>query len=133
MRSPRDFGVTSDSRPERISAGLKKGPTVCDGVCSGRISAWRRSGVAAAQYKVKSISECIFGNSNFDIECCYQPFARGTVGDAVEDRIKSQKRIAGKIHLSNQASGETRTEKAEVNMILAATHCDDCATDTRPA
>ena len=109
--------MTSDSCPERISAGLKKGPTVCDGVCSGLISAWSWSRVAATKYKVKSIAECVFGNSNFDIKCCYQPFARGTVGDAVKDRIKSQQRIARKIHLSNQPSGETRTEQAEVNVI----------------
>src|ERR1700687_4712769 len=117
MRSPRDFGVTIDSCPERISAGLKKGPTVCDGVCSARISAWSLRRVAATKYEVKSITKCVFGNSNFDIECCYQPFACGPVRDAVKDRIKSQQRIARKIHLCNQSRGETRTEEAEVNVI----------------
>src|SRR3984957_14138257 len=117
MRSPRDFGVTSDSCPVRTSEGLKKGPTVCDGVCSGLISACSWSPVAATQYEGESIAQCVIGNSNFDVECCYQPFARGMVRDAVKDRIESHQRIARKIHLSNQSSGETRTEKAEVNVI----------------
>src|ERR1700722_4419478 len=117
MRSPRDFGVMSDSSPARIKAGLKKGPTVCDGVCSGLISAWVWSGVATAQYKIKSVTECIFGNSNFDIKCRYQPFARGRVGHAVEDRVQSQKGITGEVHLSNQSSSKARPEQAEVNVI----------------
>src|SRR5271154_1234055 len=79
--------------------------------------AQRRSGVATAQYKVESITECIFGNSKFDIECSYQPLARGAVVDAVEDRIKSQQRIARKIHLGNETGREAGAEQAEVDMI----------------
>src|SRR5260370_25194078 len=84
---------------------------------AGSFSAWGWSGLAPAHYKIESITECIFGNSNFDIKFGYQSFARRTVGDAVEDRVEGQKRIAGKIHLSSEASGETRTEQTEVNMI----------------
>src|SRR5271157_3865335 len=102
MRSPRDSEVASDACPERISAGLKKGPTVCDGVCSRLISGNRGSGIPAAQHKVESVSERIFGNSNFDIESCYQPLA-SMVGHAVEDRIESQKRISRKVHLGDEA------------------------------
>src|SRR5580700_9973 len=84
---------------------------------AGSFSGWGWSGLAPTQYKIESISECIFGNSHFNIKLGYQPFARKTVRDAVEDRIESQKRIPVKIHLSNEASGETRTKQTEVNMI----------------
>src|SRR5579863_4576832 len=106
-RSPRDRDVTIDSCPARIRAGLKKGPTVCDGVCSGLISAWHRRGVAAAQYKVESVAQRILRNGNVDIKTRYQAFARGFIRDAVEDRIESQQRIAGEIHLGDKARGET--------------------------
>src|SRR5260370_10874506 len=74
------------------------------------------SGLAAAQNKLKMISEGVAGNSGVPVKMGYQAIARVLVGDAVKNGVKGQQRIPRKIHLRDQAREQSRAKKRKVNV-----------------
>ena len=57
------------------------------------------------------------------------PLPRSFVRNGLQNGIVRKQRIAGKIHLRNQAANESATEKRKVNMRRAPGIANDCARD----
>ena len=76
----------------------------------------RRRG-AAAQHHVEPVAERPVGLGDVQVEGGDQPVARGEVRHRVEDRVERQQRVAGEIHLGDQAGGEGRAEIGEMDVV----------------
>ena len=72
--------------------------------------------VATAHHDVELIAERLQRHRCLPIEERDEAIARAFIGGAVEDRIVGHQRIAGEVHLRDQARGERGTEDGEVNV-----------------
>ena len=77
---------------------------------------FERSCVAAAHHDVELIAERVERHRRLHIEERDEAIAGAFVGGAVEDRIVGHQRIAGEIHLRDQARGESGAEDGKVNV-----------------
>jgi hypothetical protein len=71
---------------------------------------------AAAENDVELEAQGLFRFRGFPVEFGDQAIAGVLIGDAIEDGIEGQQRIAGEIHLRDQARGEGGPKHGEVNM-----------------
>src|SRR5690348_867248 len=102
------------SRPKR-----KKGPAVCDAVGMSRMSDAGRCRGATAQHDVEAITQRPFGDAEARLVAGDQPLARLGIGDAVEDGVVFQERVAGEEHLRDEPGGEGRAEHREMQVLGA--------------
>src|SRR5215469_1611391 len=72
------------------------------------------SGQAAAENNVELIAKRLLRFGGLPIELRDQASAGLFIGRAIENRIKTEQRIAGKIHLRDEARGEGGPEKRKV-------------------
>src|ERR1700676_2267835 len=77
---------------------------------------YRRRRIAAAQDHIELVAERMLRHRRVDIESCDQPRTRVRIGDAVEDRIDREQRVAREIHLRDEPRGEARAEQAEMDV-----------------
>src|SRR5256714_13509876 len=80
------------------------------------MSGLKRGGFEPAQNDIEMVAERPLGFGRLQIKPGYQSLPGFFVGDGLKDRIKGKKRIAGKIHLRNQAGGEGWPENRKVNV-----------------
>src|SRR5262249_39596730 len=123
MRSPAGPALVRSPQSGRARPRWKNGPTVCDGVGisfsaiadsgSGRID-WRRC--AAAQNQIETIAQRPLRLAQVRVVSGDQPLTRRGIGSALKDRVERQERIAGKIHLGDNARHKAGAENAEVKM-----------------
>src|SRR5580692_3114831 len=81
----------------------KKGPTVCEGVGPKLILSLERSSLGAPQNNVELIAQRPLRLCGFQIELADHTLPRLFIRNGLIDRIKREQRIAGKIHLRDQA------------------------------
>src|SRR5437016_11349663 len=80
------------------------------------MSGLKRGGFAPAQNDIEMVAKRPLGFGRLQIKPGYQSPPGLFIGDGLKDRIESKERIAGKIHLRNQAGGEGWSEDRKVNM-----------------
>src|SRR6516164_2471145 len=115
-RSPETPGPARLSTKSRSRPMRKKGPTVCEVVACRLMSFLPRRGVTPAQDNVEPVPKGMFRHSGFPVEHGDEPVACFFVRRAVEDGVKRQKRVAGKIHLGDQSGDKGGTEERKVNV-----------------
>src|SRR5579864_4124793 len=72
--------------------------------------------LASTQHNIEAIAERRFRNGGIPIKHRNEPLARLLIRRAVINRIRSEKRVAGKVHLRDQTGCERRTEEGEMNV-----------------
>src|SRR5262249_13174088 len=79
----------------------REGPTVWEGVRSGMVGVQRRC-PAAPQNDVEVVGQRPLGPCGFEVKSADHALARLGIGHRVEDGIKWEERITGKIHLRHE-------------------------------
>ena len=77
---------------------------------------FERSCVAAAHHDVELIAERVERLRRLQVKQGDKSIASAFIGGAAEDRIVGHQRVAGKIHLRDQARGERGAEDREMNV-----------------
>src|SRR5437016_11747716 len=73
-------------------------------------------GFSSPQHDVELVPQRPLRLRALKVEAGDKAFASLVVGDRLKDRIKSEKRIAGKIHLSNQPGRERRPQQRKMDV-----------------
>src|SRR6185295_20125808 len=115
MRVPFVPPRTTIAPPSKGSAWWKNGPTVWDGVGSGRSGLHGRRGLAAAQHDVEAIAEGPLRLREAEVEGRHQPRPRA-LGHGVEDGVEGEQGVAGEEHLRDEAGQEARPEDGQVDV-----------------
>src|SRR6185295_3383157 len=115
MRVPFVPGRTTIAPPSKGSAWWKNGPTVWDGVESGRSGLHGGSGLAAAQHDVETIAEGPLRLAKAEVESGHEPPARA-LGHGVEDGVEGHQAVAGEEHLRDEAGQEAGPEDGQVDV-----------------
>src|SRR5437764_14412322 len=73
-------------------------------------------GLSSPQHDVELIPQRPLRLRALEVEAGDKTFAGFLIGDRLKDRIKSEKRIAGKIHLGNQPGCERRPQQRKMDV-----------------
>src|SRR5215470_11926473 len=94
----------------------KKGPTVCELVVWSDTSLLPGRRLAAAKDDVEAVAEGAVVQRRLPVVAGDEPVARHRVGDAGEDDVVGEERVALEVHLRDEPLRERDAEQREVDV-----------------